>query len=196
MKKLFLSMAVLASLSMVSCGGSDKAAEGENEAVESEDVEAVQSVEEGTAVDVPEVSALEQKAESCSTIKDAQDLVSNVKDYVNELLQAGRVEEAKEYLEAVKPTLSAKYPEVSAKLDQIDQIITAASAVSVDGTKNAVKQTAESAAQDAKAKADEAIQNAKDNANERANAAVNDATDRANSAVNNAANKVKDKLKL
>jgi vacuolar-type H+-ATPase subunit E/Vma4 len=190
MKKLFLSMAVLASLSMVSCGGSDKAAEGE--AAEGEAVEAVDESSEA----IPEVSALAEKAASVASSEEAQSLVTEVKDYVNKLIEEGRVDEAKQYLETVKSALAEKYPEVTSKIDQIDQIIGAASSATVEGAKDAAKQAAENVADDAKAKADEAVQNAKDKANESANAAVDKATDKANSAVNNAADKVKNKLKL
>lgn len=186
MKKLFVSFAVLAAMCMASCSSSDNNAEGE--ATEEEAVEAVEGVEEAQEapeVESSEVVTLSQQAASCSTLEDAQKLVVDVKNNVNKLIHEGRVEEAKAYLNAVAPSISAKYPELSSKLDKIGQVISAASSETVDGAKDAAKQVAESAANDAKAKADEAVQNAKDKANEKTNAAVNEA-----------ANKVKDKLKL
>lgn len=205
MKKITLSLALLLTVGLAACGGSTKSAD----SAESDSTATELATDDANAIDA-EATSIVEKAMNCTTVEEAQSLVADIKTRVDELVKEGRVEEAKQYYESIRPALAEKYPELATNLDQVSTIIdkvSTATTVTADDVKQTAKEAAESAAESAKAKANETVESAKAKANEtvesaktKANETVQKAKDDANSsvdkAVNSAADKVKSKLKL
>lgn len=160
MKKLFLSLAMVAALTLGACGTS--ANDEKHDATE-----IVTAINGSTSVD-----------EAGKIIKDAS-------GYIEKLVKEGKIEEAQNYYETIRPVIEKKFPDLVTMLDQ------ASAALKAGEAKEAVdeaKEKADSVAEEAKEKADSLAQDAKDKAKD----AVDDAKDKAKDAVNAAANTAKD----
>lgn len=193
-KVLFLASAVLA-ITFASCGNKAKTAE-----------EAVDSTAVVTAADsITEV--LSEKL-SASDPAEVQTTLESLKAKYEELVKAGKLEQAAEYASKVQAFINEHAEEIS----KVASGNTTISSI-VDGIKNlptnvesaakdaasAVKSDAEQIASDAVDKAkeeaskkvDETVNNAKEEANKKVNEKVEEANKKANDAVNKAFDKLK-----
>ncbi|MCD8387328.1 MAG: hypothetical protein LUD17_10630 [Bacteroidales bacterium] len=159
MKKLFLSLAVIASLCMASCGGSaEKAAD-----------------QQATEV-VDQINKASSEAE-------AQDIVSKAQAYVEKLVKEGKIQEAKDYLDKIKPTIEQKFPSTAPLLEKAQAAITAAAALTGDKTESVTDK-----AKDAASEAADSIASKTGQAVDAATDAATDAANKAKDAIKNALN--------
>lgn len=176
MKKILLAVAVVAAMSVAACGG-----------------------KEAKAADAEE-SALATKIENCTNPDSLSVYVDQAKAYAQKLVQEGKVDEAKKYLDKITPVVQEKAPALVSTLETVKSAIDKLPGAVADSTKAAaeaavdsVKGSVSDAADAAKAKAGEAVQSAADagsaavdKAKENAGKAVSDAASKANDAINNA----------
>lgn len=175
MKKIFLSMAVIASTMMVACGN-----KGEQNATDADSIVGVEEVVEEEVV-VDEAQAPVSESEAASVLDNIKNAASkeNVQKglaYVQSLISSGKLTEAKSYLEQVKPY--ADKVGMSSAITTIENTLSQA-----ENLTGGAKAAADQAVSDAKDKAETAVNDAKDKANAAATNAVNDAKEKAANAV-------------
>lgn len=163
MKKILLSMAVVASTMMVACGNKTDNAEGATEevAVETVEVEEVAPAAAATEMTSTEANSLLDNIKSAASKENVEKAIN----YVKELVSSGKLEEAKGYLEQVKPY--ADKVGCSALVSQVEQAV----------------KLAENAGGNVKEAAAQKVDEAKANLTEKANEKVNEAKDKAANAV-------------
>lgn len=194
MRKLFTTVMALAAISFASCGGNTKSETVEND---STTVEAVAAEEAVAAVDEIAI-ALESGDEEAVQIN-----VKALADKIQELIENGDTEKAKEY--ALK--LQEWYAQNKEKVDglaqngtTIEQLVKAAVALPTtldaaveqlgDAAKADVETVKEAAKAAAEEKANEVKEAAKAKAEEEVNKAAQKAADKANEAAKKAAGKL------
>lgn len=184
MKKVFLSLALVATLAMASCQPSVKKAEDEG-------------------------AAIKAKIENCSDPDSLKIYVQQAKDYADKLVKEGDDAAAQAYLDEVTPIVQAKDPTAVSIFDVLkekaDSTLNAAKEVAdstlgaaeekasaaVEGAKKEVKTTAKKAVQAGKDKVEEAASNAAN----AAQTAVEENKEKAANAVQQSADKLKNALK-
>lgn len=176
MKKLLLSVAVLATLALASCGSSAKSAEDKG-------------------------AELKAKIENCTDPDSLKIYVQQAQEYAEQLVKEGKDQAAADYLNEVAPVLEAKQAQGVSILENIkneaDEAVEKAqeAADSVKaGVDNAVKGATE-AVSDAKDKAAATAAAAVETAKDKATEAVSNAADATKAAADEAAQKAKDAAK-
>ncbi|MEF2643794.1 MAG: hypothetical protein U0M50_07000 [Paramuribaculum sp.] len=160
MKKIILSMAAVAAMTLVACNGnSDKAADS---AKDSNQVEATtEATENAEATDAAGASLL-QKVKESATAENVQTVIDKVKQLISE----GKAVEAKNLLEQIKPYaekvgLTKAVTTVETALDKANDAAQAMGAVNeAKGQVEAAKQQATDAVNNAKQQAEAAKQQA------------------------------------
>lgn len=210
MKKAFLFAAAIA-LTLASCGNKTQqgaAAEGDSTAVENTETAAegaAAALTGETQQSVEQITAELQKAIEAKDSKAATTALSQLQAKYQELVSAGKLDEAKAYGEAIKKVVSDNAETlksvangnttVSTLIDGINSLPTAANttaeqaqaaAKAISNAPAAVKEAAANAAS-------EAVSNAKQAAKDKANEEVQKASDKANAAVDNAKKKANEK---
>lgn len=182
MKKFLLSLAVVASMMMAACG---------TKTADNKEAEA-----QATEV-VDQLGKVENESQ-------AQDIVTKAQTYVQELVQAGKVEEAKAYLDKISATVESTckdYPAVMSIFDAAKKVVDTAAAVpgaAVDAAKEAndsLKNAVNEQVEGAKEAANQAVQNQVDAANAAVDKAAKDAADATNKAVKDAADATNNAIK-
>lgn len=222
MKKILLSIALVAAMCMTSCGGSNdasKAAQDEAAAAQATADSLANVAAESKAAFEQQLTEAAGKVEELKDEAEAKDFLGKAQDYVQQLVKDGKVQEAKEYLAKIGPAITAKFPALKDVVEGADKVVDAAIATgagAVDGVKDAaenavedVKDAAGNAVDAAKEKAGEVVDATKEKAAEAVDAAkdkaaevAGKATDAAGKAVDatkdaatDAANKAADKVK-
>lgn len=208
MKKIFLSMALVAAMCMTSCGGSNdasKAGDAEAEAVEASADSLANAAAESKAAFEQQLNEAAGQVEALKDEAEAKYFLAKAQDYVQQLINDGKAQEAKEYLAKIGPAITAKYPALKDVVEGADKLVDAAIATGTgavrDAADNAVegaKDAAADAVDAAKQKAGEAVDAAKDKAAEAAGKATDaaaKAVDATKDAATDAANKAADKAK-
>lgn len=162
MKKLILSMAAVAAMTLVACNGnSDKATDSTQDSAQVETTtEATETAEATEATDAANASLL-QKVKESATAENVQKVIDKVKQLINE----GKAVEAKNLLEQIKPYadkvgLTKAVATVETALDKAS-----GAAQAMDAVNNAKDQV-----DAAKKQASDAVGNAKEQAAAAANA--------------------------
>ncbi len=172
MKKLVLSIAVVAAMmSIASCSGTKKAED--------------------------KGAQLKAKIENCTNPDSLKIYVKQAQDYANKLIDEGKTSEAEAYLDEVAPAIKAKDPSAENWFSKAAADVDSVASDVADATKAAADSVAGKVA-DAKDAVSDAAANAKDaaaNAADKTKSAVSDAASKAKDAASNAADKVKDALK-
>lgn len=138
-----------------------------------------------------EASAFQTKIENCTNPDSLKIYVEQAKDYAQQLVSEGKLEEAKKYMDQLGPVIKEKAPALASTFDAVRTAID-----KVPGTAENVKSEA-SAAVDSLGAAAENVKNAAENkagevvngAKEAAGNAVNTAVQNAGNAINNALSK-------
>lgn len=185
MKKIYLTVALVATMVFASCSSTQKAKD--------------------------EGADLKSKIESCTNPDSLKVYVDQAKAYATKLVSEGKDKEAEAYLNEIAPVVAAKDPSATSVFNKIesaadsvagdandamkaagDSVAAAANAVgdAVSDKVDAAKAAASQAADDAKAKAADAV----DNAKAKAAQVADDAKTKAADAATQAADKVKDAL--
>ena len=185
MKKMFLAVAVVATVMFASCSSTQKAKD--------------------------EGADLKAKIESCTNPDSLKVYVEQAKAYADKLVSEGKDKEAEAYLQEVAPVVAAKDPSATSVFDQIkaaadsvagdtadaakvvgDSVASAAGAVgdAVSDKYDAAKDATAKAAADAKEKAAKAA----DDAKAKAAKVAEDAKEKTADAVQSGADKVKNAL--
>lgn len=178
MKKLFLSVALVAAVMVASCSAEKKAED--------------------------EGAALKAKIENCTNPDSLKIYVSQAKDYANKLVKEGKDSAAEAFLSEVTPAVQAKDPAAALGLTAIDLKAKADSAF--EATKESAKELADStskavsdkvgevkdAASDAAEKAKDKVSDAAEKAKDKAAEAAETAKTKAAEAAQSGADKVKD----
>jgi hypothetical protein len=191
MKKLFLSVAIVATMMLTACSSSEKAA-----------------TDKG--------AELKAKIENCSNPDSLKVYIQQAQEYVAQLAKEGNDSAANAYLQEITPAIVAKDPTAVSLLTKIKndakavatEATDSAKAVADSATADVVKaiEGAKVAGVDAAANAKAAVENAKESAkataneakaaaNETANKAVDNAKNAASNAIQSAADKAKSKIK-
>lgn len=173
MKKLILSVTVLAALAATSCGTSDKKAEDEG-------------------------ASIKAKIENCTDPDSLKIYVQQAKDYADKLVKDGDDSAAKAYLDEVTPAVQAKDPSAadiftSLKQDADSALTTAKNAVDTAAVKTG--EAVKGAVEATKDKASDVADATKDKAKEVADATKDKAQEvakKTSDAVQSGADKVKD----
>lgn len=146
-----------------------------------------------------EVSAsdLKTKIENCTNPDSVKIYVDQAKDYAKKLVDEGKIDEARKYLDQIEPVVKEKAPSLSSTFDAVNTALGKVKEVAGDKAEEA-KDAAAAATDSVKNAADNAVQNAKDAASDAAQKtkdAVENAKDAASDAAQQGADKVKDLLK-
>lgn len=202
-------MALVAAMCMTSCGGGSTDSSKDAKA---DSIAAAQAVADSLAnVAAESKAAFEQQlgeaAQQVEGLKDeaeAKDFLTKAQDYVQQLVNDGKVQEAKEYLAKIGPAITAKYPALKDVVEGADKLVDAAIATGADAVSDA-KEKAEDVVEGAKDAAGNAVDAAKDAAGkavdevkdaagaaaDKAGAAVDAAKEKANAAADKAAEAAK-----
>lgn len=174
MKKIFLAVAVVATVMFASCSSTQKAKD--------------------------EGADLKSKIENCTNPDSLKVYVEQAKAYADKLVSEGKDKEAEAYLQEVAPVVAAKDPSATSVFDKIGA---AADSVAGDAT-DAVKAAGDSVASAANAVGDavsdkvdaakDAAAGAVEDAKAKASQVAEDAKAKAADAAASAADKVKDAL--
>ncbi len=211
MKKAFLFAAAIA-LTMASCGNKTQqgtAAEGDSTAVENNEATtdgAATPLTGETQQTVEQITTQLQKAIEAKDSKAATTALTQLQTKYQELVNAGKLDEAKAYGEAIKKVVSdnaetlknvaSGNATVSSLIDGINSLPTAANttaeqaqaaAKAISNAPAAVKEAAANAA-------NEAVNNAKQAAKDKAAEEVQKASNKASNAVDNAKQKANEKV--
>lgn len=169
MKKLILSVAVVAAMSFASCGTSTKQAEDEGE-------------------------MLRTKIENCKNPDSLKLYVKQAKEYAGKLVSQGNAAAAKAYLDEVTPVIEKKDPSASAELkgvccgaDSKAKTLAKQVADSTSQAVDSVKDVVADKAGDVKSAVGNAVEQTKED--------VSSAADKAKEKVGNAAEKTGDSVK-
>lgn len=167
MKKLFLSVALVAAAMMVGCSAEKKAED--------------------------KGAALKAKIENCSDPDSLKIYVQEAKDYADKLVREGKDSAAEAFLGDVTPAVRAKGPTAALSLTAIDLKAKADSAF--EATKESAKEMADStskAVSDKVNDAKDAVGKAAEQTKEKAAAAAESAKEKVSDAAQAGADKVKD----
>lgn len=174
MKKMYLAVALVATMVFASCSSTQKAKD--------------------------EGADLKAKIENCSNPDSLKVYVEQAKAYADKLVSEGKDKEAEAYLQEVAPVVAAKDPSATSVLDKIK----AEADSMVGGASDAVKAAGDSVASAANAVGDavsdkvdaakDAASQAADDAKAKAAKAADDAKTKAADAAQQAADKVKNAL--
>lgn len=178
MKKILIAAAVIAAVSMASCGGKESAAVKDNE------------------------SAIKAKIENCTNPDSLSLYVDQAKAYAQKLVQEGKVDEAKKYLDQITPVVQDKAPALAGILETVKTTLdkvpgSAEAAADSAGTKagaavDSLKSAGSQAVDAAKQKGSEVVESAKEKGAEVVDAAKDkaaDAADKAGDAIKHALGK-------
>lgn len=157
MKRIFLSMALVGAL-LVSC---------QSTATKAND----------------EANDFKAKIEQCQNPDSIRYYVDQAVAYADSLSKSGKPEEAADYLNDIRNTVSAKAPDAVTYFDQARLSVDAAAA-QAEAAAEAAKDSVDHAADRAR----DAVSNAADSVRNRASEAVSNAAERGREAVSNAAN--------
>ncbi len=166
MKKLILSVAIVAGAAMMACSTADKTAE--------------------------KASAMTSKIENCTNPDSLKAYVDQANEYVQTLVNSGKIKEAQEFMAKIEPVVKEKAPALAGTFTAVQAAIGKAAdtaketaADAAEQTKEAVSDSIDSKVEAAKDAAADAVDNATD--------AVKDKASQATDAVKGAAEKVADK---
>lgn len=166
MKRILLAAAVVAAMTMGACSGNDAAQKNEAD--------------------------IKAKIENCTNPDSMAVYIDQAKAYAQKLVQEGKVDEAKKYLDQLQPTVDKYAPSLSSTFttvkDAIDKLPSAGE------VKEAATDSLQNAAQNIKDAATDSLNAATDRAKDAANKAAADAADKAKNAVSNTADKAKDAI--
>lgn len=166
MKKLILSVAIVAGVAMMACSSADKTAE--------------------------KASAMTSKIENCTNPDSLKAYVSQANEYVQTLVKSGKIKEAQEFMAKIEPVVKEKAPALAGTFTAVEAAIGKvadnakdAATDAAEQTKDAVSDSIDSKVEAAKEATAEAVDNATD--------AVKDKAAQATDAVKDAAKNVADK---
>lgn len=197
MKKIIVCAIAIMALAFAACGnkqGGNRNAEADstaNAVVEGDEIEAM-------------TSDLKAKLDAKDS-KGFSEAVASVKQKIDELVKAGKVEEAKAYASKVKQFVDENAETIKSVAngnETISDIVNTISALptnaesAVDAAGEAVKSDAENAVKSAKDAAETKATEAKEAVKQKANDAVENAKQKTNDAVDKAASKALNKLGL
>lgn len=188
MKKILLSAAFVAALTLGSCAGKDASST------------------------IGNASDFKAKIENCTNPDSIQAYVAEAKAYVQKLVDDGKVEEAKKYLDQIEPVVQQKAPKLAgafeavkslvdkvpgAAADAIDKAKEAASEAgdSLSSTAENVKDAAAETIEDVKNAVSDKVSDAKDAVTQKASDAANAVSEKATDIKDAAKEKVNDLLK-
>lgn len=199
MKKIFFAMAALAAMTFTACG--NQTAQGdENDSIPADSVVLEEEgVAEATEAATTAITALADQLK----VEDTASLtakIEEIKTYVQNLIQSGKLEAAKVYVEKVQNFISENEEKLSALnidgtpvKDLLSKVTALADAPELlnDAADAAAagKEAVESAVEDAKSKTNDAVEAAKAKAQEKVDAAKAEAAAKANEAVESAKSK-------
>ncbi len=200
MKKIFFAMAALAAMTFTACG--NKTAQGDdNDSIPADSVVLEEEgVAEATEAATTAITALADQLK----VEDTASLTSKIeeiKTYVQNLIQSGKLEAAKVYVEKVQNFISDNEEKLSAlNIDgtPVKDILSKVTALAdapellndaADAAAAAGKEAVESAVEDAKSKANDAVEAAKAKAQEKVEEVKAEAAAKANEAVESAKSK-------
>ncbi|MDE6489597.1 MAG: hypothetical protein K2L49_00385 [Muribaculaceae bacterium] len=174
MKKILFSIAAVASMTLVSCGGK------------------ADCCKDASA------TAITSGIERCDNQDSLRMYVDRAKEHARKLVSEGRVAEAQKYLEEVAPAVDKYAPKYSGELTQVQAAVNKAAGTTgdkVENAKNAVAAAADSVGGAVSEKAGEVKDKTVDKYNDVKDAVSDKASelkDKAADAADNAADKVKD----
>lgn len=200
MKKIFFAMAALTAMTFTACG--NKTAQGDdNDSIPADSVVLEEEgVAEATEAATTAITALADQLK----VEDTASLtykIEEIKTYVQNLIQNGKLEAAKVYVEKVQNFISDNEEKLSALnidgtpvKDLLSKVTALADAPELlnnaaDAAVSAGKEAVEGAVEDAKTKANDAVEAAKAKAQEKVDAAKAEASAKANEAVESAKSK-------
>lgn len=198
MKKIFLALAVIATVSLVSCKGTDQAAEEEASAVaeavvdqiDPEDFQAQldEAVAQNDTAKINELISLSNATYQQLSGTDktaAEDYLQKIKDIITKNTA----------LTSVVPNATSLVDKVAALPETVKDAATETGKAIVDSTKNAAKQAVNNAKEAAVSKANEAVEKAKAATVDKANEAVENAQKKVNDAASDVQKKAGDAAK-
>ena len=150
MKKILLSAALVAALTLGSCSGS------------------------GSATGVDNASDFKTKIENCTNPDSLQSYVAEAKAYVQKLVDEGKLDQAKKYLDEIEPVVQQKAPKLAGAFEAVKSLVDkvpAAGADALDKAKEAASVAGDSiasAAESVKDAAAEKYEDVKDAVSEKA----------------------------
>lgn len=163
MKKLFFSIAVIATISMASCTSSTKKIEDQGD-------------------------ILKAKIENCTNSDSLAIYAAQAQSYADSLKAAGEDKAAEAYLSTVAPVIEQKDPTISQQFRQltqkVDSTVTAAGQAAIDSTKAVADSAAAAVSQKVEA-GKQAVSDAADKAKDKAADAVQAGADKIKDALNN-----------
>lgn len=165
MKKLILTVAVIAGAVMMACTGTAK--------------------EESPA------AAITAKIQNCTNPDSLKAYVQEAKDYAATLVSEGKIEQAKEYMAKIEPVVKEKAPALASTLATVETALDKVSdtaAEKTDSVKSAVADSINGKVDAARQSVGDAIEGAAKDAADKAG----EVADKAGEAVSNAADKAKD----
>ncbi|MBD5375438.1 MAG: hypothetical protein HDR77_09725 [Bacteroides sp.] len=191
MKKLILSVAVVAAAAFVACTSSKTS---------------------------DSAAAITSKIENCTNADSLKTYVNQAKEYVQTLVNEGKLEEAKAYLAKIEPIVKEKAPalagaltsvesaidkvgdmvstdKIEATADSTKQAVADSISAKVDDTKDAIGEAVSDTKESFSEKVSHAVENGKEavgNAAEKSKEAVGNAAEKSKEAVSNAAEKSKE----
>lgn len=200
MKKIFFAMAALAAMTFTACG--NQTAQGdENDSIPADSVVLEEEgVAEATEAATTAITALADQLKTEDTAS-LTAKIEEIKTYVQNLIQSGKLEAAKVYVEKVQNFISENEEKLSALnidgtpvKDLLSKVTALADAPELlndaaDAAAAAGKEAVESAVEDAKSKTNDAVEAAKAKAQEKVDAAKAEAAAKANEAVESAKSK-------
>ncbi len=99
MKKILLSAAFVAALTLGSCSGS------------------------GSAAGVENASDFKSKVENCTNPDSLKAYVTEAQAYVQKLVNEGKIDEAKKYLDQIEPVVKEKAPKFAGLLETVKSVV-------------------------------------------------------------------------
>lgn len=169
MKKIVLSVAVLAAAAFVACTSTPKA---------------------------EQASAITSKIENCTNPDSLKVYVDQAKEYVETLVKEGKIEEAKAYMAKIEPVVKEKAPALASTfatigtaLDKVqDAVSTEAVSSAADSLKAVATDSISAAASNVAAAGEAAVEGAKEGVKEK----IGDITEKGKEAVGTAVDKTKE----
>lgn len=143
-------MALVAAMCMTSCSGgstdSSKDAKADSIAAAQALADSLANVAaESKAAFEQQLGEAAQQVEGLKDEAEAKDFLAKAQDYVQQLVNDGKVQEAKEYLAKIGPAITAKYPALKDVVEGADKLVDAAIATGADAVSDA-KEKANAAA--------------------------------------------------
>jgi len=199
MKKIIVCAMAFMALTFASCGNKQNG----GQTPETDSIANVAADENGGEAEAV-ASDLKAKLDAKDS-KGFSEAVASAKQKIDELVKAGKVEEAKAYASKVKQFIDENaetIKQVTNGNETINSIVSTISALpasagdAVDAAGEAVKTDAENAVKSAKEAAETKVAETKEAAKQKANDAVENAKQKTNEAVDKAASKALNKLGL